>query len=120
MSNLIKFTDSLNKNGGASFNLMSGELNPKDGYFVSLEGHERKLDSVDIYDVIQYAKDKSVLLMDESNWLGGWVGTDTDGSEKVFLDVSRKYTDFDEAMQAGKDNDQLAIFDANTGTVIEL
>src|SRR5690606_16486648 len=86
------------ENGGATFNLVTGELNPSVGYMVALGGHEKIIGS-DIFSIPQlqyhiadYIKDKAILLAsgitDDKKYLGTWIN---DG--KLYLDVSINFVD---------------------------
>ena len=40
MSNLINFKNSIINNGGATYNLLTGEFNPERGFMVSIRDHD--------------------------------------------------------------------------------
>lgn len=121
MSNLINFKNSIIENSGASYNLLSGEFNPNNGYMVSIKGHELKIpyntEGLQ-YEIAQYIKTKADILisgLSENKFIGAWLN---DGY--LFLDVSIKVDTLNEAIQLGRENNQLAIFDCSNGKEITL
>lgn len=115
MSNLIKFKKSIIDNKGASYNLLNGQLNPTDGFMVSLKGHEmifkNEWEQGLQYHIASYIKDKAYILCagitNQRYFIGAWV--DEDG-ELVF-DVSVKVTTREEAERMARDNEQRAYYD---------
>lgn len=114
MANLKNFVNSIIENGGASYNLVTGEFNPDNGYMVSIYGHERKLKYDGItksvqYQVAEYIKDKAIILSsgatEESYFIGAWVE-----NNELYLDVSVKVEFSREAYFKAKENKQLAYF----------
>jgi hypothetical protein len=113
--NLIKFIENVKQNGGASHNINTGEFNPQNGYFASIQGREKIVDKINKVILLQFIKDNIDLLTDHDNFLGAWTN---DG--KIYLDVSKKFKDKQFALLFGEVNQQLAIYDANKGEVINL
>lgn len=123
MANLKDFLRSTIVNGGASYNVVTGELNPKVGYMVAISGHERIIESVTNekqlqYIIADYLKDKAIILLsgitDNNKFIGTWVN---DG--KLYLDVSVNVSDRDEAIALAKAGNQLAIWDCANQIEIE-
>ena len=93
MKNLKQFSRALLENGGATFNLVSGEHEFK-GYAYSIFGHEKIHDNVSVLSEVEQAVktfvgEKGVELYSVHNHLGGWFE-----EGKLFLDstfvMSRK------------------------------
>jgi hypothetical protein len=112
-----KFVASLLQNGGASFNLVTKDLNPKTGYLVSTLSNELKmpLEALNIGLVLDYIHNKKLLLNESDFYLGGWINDDL-----VYLDVSQRYQDKRNALKKGIQNKQIAIFDCYKQEVIYL
>lgn len=114
MSNLILFRKSILNNGGASYNLLNGQLNPTDGFMVSIANHETILKNNWItglqYHIASYIKEKAYILCggltNQRYFIGAWVDND-----ELYLDVSTKVTTREEAERIAKDNGQKAYYD---------
>jgi hypothetical protein len=116
MANLKDFLHATLENGGATFNLVTGELNPSVGYMVALGGHEKIIgsDTFSIpqlqYHIADYIKDKAILLAsgitDDKKYLGTWIH---DG--KLYLDISINFIDKAMAVEIATRSNQLAIWD---------
>lgn len=119
--NLLNFVKDTIENGGASFNLLTGEYNPNDGYMVATTGNEVviPIDQFHQTSVAKYIAEKSVMLIggiSNSNFfLGAWV----DG-EKVYLDISEKVDSRQYAEIIGNEREQLAIWDNKNNSEIRL
>lgn len=105
-------------NGGCSYNLETGEFNPNEGYFVSLPNKELKV-SIERFNpeiVRNFIMSNIEILTNVPDmFVGSWVD---DG--KVYLDVSQKIFSKEDALRKGILANQLAIYDANKGEVINL
>jgi hypothetical protein len=114
MSNLILFKKSILNNGGGSYNLLNGQLNPTDGFMVSIADHETILKNNWIpqlqYHIASYIKEKAHILCggltNQRYFIGAWVEND-----ELYLDVSTKVTTREEAERIAKDNGQKAYYD---------
>jgi hypothetical protein len=119
MSNLINFKNSIINNGGATYNLMTGEFNPDHGYIVSIKGYEdrSKFNEVSLqHKIVEYVKKNADVFIDAKNhelFLGGWI----DNGE-LFLDVSVLIEDKDKAIRVAILNSQLAYYDCKLGKSI--
>lgn len=119
--NLLNFLKDTITNGGATFNLLTGEYNPKTGYMVATSGHELiiPIEQFNQNTVAKYISEKSTMLMggitNDNYFLGSWV----DG-EKVYLDISEKIDDLNKALLIGSNRKQLAIWDNSTMSEIRL
>ncbi len=115
MSTINKFIEHAHKFGGCSFNVNSGELNPDKGFMVSLTGRERKLPILDTLEVVNFIKDNSDLLALDQYYVGVWF---SDGL--WYLDVSENFSNKAAAIAAGKERNQIAIWDCSESNVITL
>jgi hypothetical protein len=115
--NLREFFNSTIQNGGASYNITTGELNPNVGYFVSVPNHEVKIPfsqfNADV--VTTFINTNAELLSGEHTFVGTWIENNT-----VYLDVTEQLFDKRIALRLGLERNQLAIYDATTGKVINL
>lgn len=117
MANLVNFFNDVLFNGGASFNITTGEYNPNKGFFVSVQGRETqvKASQFEERDIIEFIEKNHDLLSTSNFFLGGWVENNI-----VYLDVSEQIFDKRTALTQGINRNQLAIFDASNSSVINL
>jgi len=114
MSNLKEFISKTKKDKGATYNLETGEINPKSGYFVGIKGTEYKLGN-EAKDIQNFVLMNSVHLSDRNNFVGSWVENGL-----LYLDIVVMFDSLKEAKKEGVNRGQLAIYDANNKNVIEL
>ncbi len=100
------------KGGGFTVHTPSGAI-PSTGYMVSQMGNEEVFDlsSFTINKVEEYMKRHKAALDDPETFFGGWLDTETN---KVYLDISRKFLDRIEARRFAEMNNQLAFFNLET------
>ena len=116
MSNLINFKNSIINNGGATYNLLTGEFNPERGFMVSIRDHDEwsKFNPNDLqYTIARYIRIKADLLLSgesEELFLGAWVEDDI-----LVLDVSLHIESREEAIRVAILNNQIAYYDCNIG-----
>ena len=112
-----KFIQLLKDNSGVSYNMITKEYNPNKGYFVSLPNLETKVDlkTLNVDNIATFINKHRSLLQDKTKFIGGWIDNDT-----VYLDISEQLFDKREALERGYKHNQLAIYDANEGEVINL
>ena len=115
--NTNKFIQLLKDNSGVSYNMVTKEYDPNKGFFVSLPNLETKvsLQSLSVDDIATFINKHRTLLQDKTKFIGGWVD-----NEVVYLDISEQIFDKREALERGYKHNQLAIYDANKGKVIDL
>ena len=118
-------------NGGSSVDLTTGQDSFDEGYIVSLEGFEQRIPGAEFAANPQQYLDEYVALNSEKlsekgKLLGVWfvplVGLRPPyllEEGQVVIDVSEVIADKDEAIQAGIDRNQDAIYDAANKTEIE-
>lgn len=121
--NLRQFITGTIENGGASYNMMDGDFNPKLGYMVAKPGTELIVElsnGRDVYNITKavkvFIKDhiKDILASDQ-NYIGSWIS-----DNKLYLDISLRYTDRNIALLRGDQFNQLAIWDCEKGETITL
>ena len=115
--NANKFIQLLKDNSGVSYNMVTKEYNPNKGFFVSLPNLETKVDleSLNVNDIATFINKHRILLQDKTKFVGGWVDNNI-----VYLDISEQIENKREALERGYKHNQLAIYDANLGQVIDL
>lgn len=108
--NLSSFLSTVLENGGASYNITTGDTVPNTGYMVSIDGYETRYDCFTITDneVRNYIVTYNEILSDGETFLGGWLDALAD---EVCLDVSIHIADLEEAVEYARNNNQIAIYD---------
>jgi len=101
--------------GGFSVFPMSGNR-PVDGYMVGVKGYEMQVgEFLDWPEIIGiYADLHERLFREEGCLLGGWV------HGRLYLDVSVRVPNKDEALRLAAQRGELAIYDVATGEVINV
>ena len=117
--NLKTVLDEIFLEGGVSYNVTTGEVNPKTGYMVGILGFEKQydLDTIKANDLREYVLDNAYDLWGENRFIGGWIDTDT---QKVVLDISVNITDVTNACSTGIINKQKCIYDCSNKRNISL
>ncbi len=115
--NLQQFFNETLSNNGASYSILTGELNPTNGYFVSLanKGVTVDLNNFTQKDIVVFISENYDTLSQENHFIGSWISEGI-----VYLDVTVQVTDKRNALELGYRNGQQAIYDANVGKVIDL
>lgn len=120
--NFINVFNAIQKNGGATYNINTSELNPTDGFIVSLVGFEKitkvPVDFKEFQEILLSYLTKTVLDQiggRDDIYLGFWVE-----DNKLYIDLSEKIEDRDEAILQGYKRGQLAIYNANIKQVLTL
>ena len=113
--------DTIRKNpNGFSVSLNGSQ--PKAGYMVAVPGHTEQHDASDIAgakgaSIIQgYASAHADALAEPGAHIGGWTDPDT---SKVVLDVSHNIPNRQQAISAGRQRNQKAIYDVARGKDIK-
>lgn len=110
---------------GITVSPVTGEILTK-GFVVSLENHSQVETAAVFFEktdshtygkalISSYLQNKAKLFLQSNIYLGIWHDT---SSDLVFLDLSEVFENMEEAIQAGKERNQIAIFDLSTGSVI--
>lgn len=117
--NLRTVLDEIFLEGGVSYNVTTGEVNPKTGYMVSILGFEKQydLDTITANDLRDFVSKNAYDLWGENRFVGGWIDKD---DNKVVLDISVNIIDVTQACYAGIINKQKCIYDCSTKRTISL
>jgi len=111
---LKEFIKETKKNNGATYNLITGELNPQKGYFVGVEGKKYDLKNIGL-DIQNFVTENSIKLSDKQKFVGSWIEKGA-----LYLDIVLMFEDLEEAVNEGLKNKEIAIYDANNKKTIEL
>lgn len=105
--------------GGISYNITTGEVNPKTGFMVSILGFEKQFDADKVSDqnIKEYVSENVDQLWGGNRYLGAWLDKDT---YKVVLDISVNVSDVTNACYTGIINKQKCIYDCYTKNYISL
>jgi len=105
--------------GGISYNITTGEVNPKTGFMVSILGFEKQYDADKISDndIRDFISTNAHNLWGENRFIGAWLDKDT---YKVVLDISVNITDVTNACYTGIINKQKCIYDCSNKRTISL
>lgn len=126
MANLNVFIEETLRNGGASYNMWNGDLNPKDGYMVAVncnevivpinycETKEDKFSAIRMGIIDLIAKNPEAYALSKV-YLGSWLH-----EGKIYLDFSHKLDTKEGALFAGKHSNQIAIWDNKNGVEIKV
>jgi hypothetical protein len=121
--NIIQAISALFTNGGFSFNINNGDLNPSHGYMVAVsKDTERVISSAVRYkrsaienEIKRFIQDNSQILANDNYVVGAW-----QNGKDLFLDVSELIEDIDEAISLAEQREQLAIYDNTNKETINL
>lgn len=116
-NNLLQFVKQTIKNGGASYCMHTGQMNPETGYMVSLQEYNLPVDTTELsyaeieYEIKHYTSQVNYVYLyerhaPEDSFLGTWFDGDI-----LHLDVSINVDNLDEAIKLGRLNKQIAIYD---------
>lgn len=109
------------KSGGVTFNPIYKTINPSSGYMVSFEGLGIVTDYPELqkdfeFDLENYlTEDIWDLIADSRYYIGIWLN-----NHQVYFDISYNYSSLEEAIEIGKHNNQIAIWDCNKKIEITL
>ena len=96
-------------------------LNPTSGFMVSLEGYEVKTSLMDAEQAFRDFVFQNVSKTVNRNlFFGGWIDESETSKDNVYFDLSNHFQSLKEALLFAIENKQLAIFDIERLTVIEL
>jgi hypothetical protein len=115
-----KVLDTIRSNPNG-FSVTLGGEQPKGGYMVSMPGHSMILDANELAGpngakIIQdYVSSHADALAEPGAHIGGWTHGETG---KTYLDVSHNIPSRAVAVQAGRQRNQIAIFDVKRGKEI--
>jgi len=109
-SNIDNIAQSINENGGITYNASKGNLGGKEAYSIAMYPERSKTFQGEITkkDILQYISDNIDLLGKKGHSLGGWYDTE---AKQLWLDVAGTVKDKNTAIKLGKKFNQKAIFD---------
>ena len=117
MSNIKKAIESIKETNGCSYNLNTGELNPNTGYMVGIKSMGQqdvtyREDSLEDH-VRTYLLKWSQVLEGGDLFFGAWVH-----KGMLCFNLSKRYENVEEALEAGRKWEQTAIWDnENKGNI---
>ncbi len=118
LENLQKLYLNILNEGGSTYDTKN-DMFISNGYAVSIHKEYEEVVNIDDFTTLTilkyYEKNYKVFKNDPNAYFGFWI----DGN-KVYLDISNVYFDFNEAVALGKENKQLAIYDLSKNEDIRL
>lgn len=104
------------KNGGATLDYNLNNFNSDNGFMVSLQGQEIKVDKNDTQGIKKEIEKKRDFIQDKKGlYIGLWLEDDV-----MFVDVSVHIVNYRDALEEGRRNKQLAIYDLKNNDSIYL
>lgn len=104
------------KNGGATLDYNYNDFVSNRGYMVSIQGQEIKVDKNDVQGIKKEIDKKREFIKDKRGlYIGLWLE-----NEIMFIDVSIHIIDYLRALEIGRNNRQLAIYDLKNNDSIYL
>lgn len=104
------------KNGGATLDKKLENANNNSGYMVSIYGQETKLDIQNVEEIKKAILQKQKIVKNYNNlFIGLWID-----KNDIYIDISINIIDKTEALEFGKKNKQLAIYDSKNNDSIYL
>jgi hypothetical protein len=113
--NVLEFIEFARKNGGGSFNFITGKVNPTTGYMVALKDFQQVSCSLDAELVKMFTREHAEFLIRDDVYLGLWLSNGL-----WYYDVSINVEGLGKAVQVGLENNQLAIWDCKNNDEIKL
>ena len=108
----MNFEQLLKKQGGFTLNLINGKA-PTTGYVVAVSKDSEHVMDPERTDVNMEIDD--YIMTWQPEWIGGWMY-----QGRAYIDAVEVFDGLDAAIDAARERDQLAIFDVETGEVIDL
>lgn len=114
MENIKKIIEEIKENNGGTYNKELKSINVKSGYMVSLQGYEVK-SRTDEETEKAIKKNMEIIRGLDNAFLGAWIDEGI-----TYIDISVLVENKEDAMQLGKINNQLAIYDIQNNESIYL
>ena len=104
------------KNGGATLTSDLKVANINGGYMVSILGYEKKFDCKDIININNYIIELQAKIKSKQGYfIGLWVF-----KNEVYVDISINIIDKSDALEFGKKNKQISIYDIKNDSTIDI
>lgn len=114
MENIKNIIENIKENGGGTYNKDLKSINAKRGYMVSLQGYERKCKTEE--EIKKAIKENMEIIKGlDSAYLGAWIDEGI-----IYIDVSILVENKEDALELGKVNNQLAVYDLKSNESIYL
>lgn len=114
MENIRKIIEEIKENNGGTYNKDLKSINASKGFMVSLQGYERKCRTEEETEEA-ITENMEIIQGLDGAYLGAWIDEGV-----IYIDVSVLVENKEDAMQLGKINNQLAIFDIENNESIYL
>lgn len=114
MENIKNIIKEIKENNGGTYNKDLKSINAKSGYMVSLQGYEKKCKSEQEIEKAINENMEIVRGLDNA-YLGAWIDEGI-----IYIDISVLVENKEDAMELGKINNQLAIYDIENNESIYL
>lgn len=114
MENIKKIIEEIKENNGGTYNKEYKTINAKKGFMVSLQGYEKKCKTEQEIEKAITENMEIVKGLDNA-YLGAWIDEDI-----IYIDISVLVENKDDALELGKVNNQLAIYDIENNESIYL
>lgn len=101
-------------NNGGSLDKQYKQITEKSGFMVSKYGYEKTFQTEDIEEIKQAILQYNKILC-KNEYIGIWKNNNI-----VYIDISKHYNDKKQALQVGKNNKQLAIYDLKNNCSIDI
>jgi hypothetical protein len=118
---IARAIDNYWRNDGASTTcFIKGVNDPTSGYIVSLPSHEEIVSGIatsnNFYEAVtDYVSRKRAILAETNRYLGIWYD-----NGYIYFDISTRFAEKDDALIAGENYGQIAIYDVTAKEVITL
>ena len=111
--NIKNFIKQTITDGGCTYSINSGEINPSSGFAVAMEHRELIVNELGLTSdkLLRSYIDSNLDVLSSNNcYLGSWKSSHN-GKDIYYLDCVEVIADRDDAIKCGIDNNQLAIYD---------
>lgn len=114
MENIKTIIREIKENNGGTYNKELKSINAKQGYMVSLQGYEKKCKTIEETESAIMENMEIVKGLDGA-YLGAWIDEGI-----IYIDISILVENKEDALELGKVNNQLAIYDIENNESIYL
>lgn len=114
MENIKTIIEEIKENGGGTYNKEYKTIDAKQGYMVSLQGYEKKC-RTDEETEKAITENMEIIQGLDGAYLGAWIDEGI-----IYIDISILVENKEDALELGKVNNQLAIYDLQSNESIYL